>query len=620
MLRFHRGLSVLIVVALLVAVFGEALPIQAAPSLRALSSKQSPLALEIASSRSSTPLHSAQSASLVMTSTLDAPTASGPSMYLNGSSYVSIPNASLPAIGSGDFTVEAWVYPTNVTGYHAVMAKWYAAGFWFGIYNGKLRFYRGSTTFVETTTAIPINRWTHIAVNSYYDAWDNVYISEFYINGDLDGYQLHTGAAAVGGTYNLTIGSDQGVEYFVGDIAEARLWYGARGGESVRRDMHHALNEKRNGLIANWHLTGDFKDSINGINGTPIGSPAFVGFPSPAQPDVSQTDRFFNTLPQATYAAGTAFVPRLHRAILAGGYRAGVPSTTITAVDAGSGAAANIGNLPLPRAYPAAAYAPSNDTVYVFGGSDQLATANSFDSIYAVNPETGASRTVAATLPAARNGAAAVYLDHLDKIVILGGFYYEAGVEKFASDVYVFDIATESISTAPFTLLQPGYALAAAYSPLTQKVYFFGGSNGAVLVNDAYELTLNADNSGVITPLTVKLPVADAGGGAVEDPVTHLIYIINGISSANVVAFDPTTLELWRTPIELPRDDSANLLIRPYSSVIYSPRQRHALVIGGGYWASAGDTNVWRIPLGDGPSVPVGNWDSINSQSAISII
>ncbi len=54
MLRFHRTLSVLIVVALLVAVFGEALPIQAAPSGRALSTKQSPFESEIASPRSST--------------------------------------------------------------------------------------------------------------------------------------------------------------------------------------------------------------------------------------------------------------------------------------------------------------------------------------------------------------------------------------------------------------------------------------------------------------------------------------------------------------------------------------------------------------------------------------
>ena len=268
----------------------------------------------------------------------------------------------------------------------------------------------------------PTSRWrriTNLTTGSYY--------AEFYINGDREDIYLHTGAAAVGGTAPLRIGSDQNTEYFVGDLAEARIWSHARGGESARRDMHHAINEKRTGLIANWHLAGDFKDSVNGIDGTPVGSPGFVGYPSPAQPDISQTDRFFNTLPQNTYAAGTAFVPRLNRAILASGYRAGVPSTAITAVDAGSGAATNIGNLPAARAYSTAAYAASNDTVYVFGGSDQLTTANAFDSIYAVNPETGAARTVAATLPAGRNNAVAVYVEHLNKIVVLGGWYYDCG-------------------------------------------------------------------------------------------------------------------------------------------------------------------------------------------------
>ncbi|MFN8594769.1 MAG: LamG-like jellyroll fold domain-containing protein [Anaerolineae bacterium] len=544
-----------------------------------------------------------------------APNVSGPALYLNGTNYVNIPNASFPVLGGNDVTFEAWVYPTNLTGFRAVLAKQYNVGFWFGLYNGKLRFYRGSTAFAESTTAIPINRWTHIAVNSYWDPFESAYLDEFYINGDFDTYVIHTGAGAIGGTYDLHIGSDQGVEYFVGDIAEARIWYGALGEQTLRRNMHHALNEKRPGLIANWHLAGDFKDPISGIDGTPIGSPLFVGFPSPAQPDVVVTDRYFNTLPQATYAAGTAFVPRLNRAILAGGYRAGVPSAVITAVDAGSGAATNIGALPAARAYPAAAYVPSNDTVYVFGGSDQLATTNSFDSIYAVNPSTGAARTVAATLPAGRDNATAVYLDHLNKIVILGGWYYEGGVEKYANTVYVFDVATESISTASFTLLQAGYGLAAAYSPLTQKVYFFGGSpdGGATFDDKGYALTLNADNSGAVEMLAVKLPKADRGGVAVEDPITHLIYIINGEANANVVAFDPASLELWRTPIELPRNDAGTSLARPYSSVIYSARQRHALVIGGGFWNQAGDNNVWRIPLGDGPSVSVGHWDFVNS-------
>ncbi len=604
MLHIHRGLSMLIIVALLAALLGDALPLNAAP-IEAPSQHTTPVTM-----------HQEDAAQTVhvVTDTLNAPTASGPSMYLNGASYVNVPSASLPAVGGNDLMLEAWIYPTDVTGYHAVFGKRYPFGYWFGVYNGKLRFFRGSASFVDSTAAIPINRWTHIAVNSYFDPGENAYLAEFYINGDLDGYQLHTGAAAVNDAYDLHLGNDQAVEYFVGDIAEARLWSGVRGPESIRRDMHAAINEKRPGLIANWHLTGDFKDAVNGSDGTPVGSPAFVGYPSPAQPLVAQTDRFFSTLPQNTYAAAAAFVPRLNRAIVAGGYRNSIPSTAITSIDAGSGASTNLGNLPAPRGYATAAYASANDTVYVFGGSDQLVTTNAFDSIYAINPETGAVRTVAATLPAGRNNATAIYLEHLNKIVVIGGWYY-APAEQYADSVYVFDVANETIATASFTLPQPGYGLAAAYSPLTQKVYYFGGSpdGGATFDDKGYAITLNADNTGSIATLAAKLPKADRGSVAVEDPITHLIYLINGESTARVIAFDPTTNELWQTPIELPRDDAGSLLIRPYSSVIYSPRQRHALVIGGGYYNTSGANNVWRIPLGNGPSVPIGHWDSIGS-------
>ena len=253
----------------------------------------------------------------------------------------------------------------------------------------------------------------------------------------------------------------------------------------------------------------------------------------------------------------------------------------MTAVDAGTGNATNIGNLPAARSYATAAYAASNDTVYVFGGSDQLATSDAFATIYAINPNTGAVRTLAATLPAGRDNATAVYLDSLNKIVVLGGWYYNAGTEQYANSVYVFDVQSESISTAPFVLSQAAYGVAAAYSPLTGKVYYFGGSpdGGATFDAKGYELTLNADGSGGIRTLAARTPTADRGGVGVEDPVTHLIYIINGESNTHVLAFDPLSGQLWQTPIEMPRDGSGVSLARPYSSVIYSPRNRHALVV-----------------------------------------
>ena len=336
MSRTYRLLHSLVIVALLLAMIGQALPTQAAPVER--SSWSEPLAQRATKSSQTqpgidpleTPAAHLLPAASRCTSTVRTMCRSRMLHY--------------PLIGSGAFTLEAWIYPTNVTGFHAVFGKMLlalvigsacttasCASIGAAARLSKAR--RASRPIAgRTSWSRPTTSLTPAAT-----------YAEFYINGDREGVYEHAGAAAVGGTYDLHIGNDQTFEYFVGDIAEARLWYGARGSESTRHDMNTALTEKRPGLIADWHLTGDFKDAINGIDGTPVGSPAFVGFPSPAQPAVAQTDRFFNTLPQATYAAGTAFVPRLNRAILAGGYRAGVPSTAITSVDAGSGAATNIG-------------------------------------------------------------------------------------------------------------------------------------------------------------------------------------------------------------------------------------------------------------------------------------
>ena len=105
----------------------------------------------------------------------DRPTAAaaigGPSMLFNGATYVSVPNASFPAIGDGSFYLEAWIYPSNTTGFKAIFGKNYLGGLWFGLYNGKLRLYRGSLSNVEHGITIPLNTWTHVAVESYLESY-----------------------------------------------------------------------------------------------------------------------------------------------------------------------------------------------------------------------------------------------------------------------------------------------------------------------------------------------------------------------------------------------------------------------------------------------------------------
>ena len=546
---------------------------------------------------------------------------SGPSMYLNGSSYVSIPHASFPNIGDGPIMLEAWVFPESVANCRAVFGKEYYSGFWFGICNGRLRFHRGTATYIESTFTVPALTWTHIAVDSYYDGYADRYYSMFYVNGDTDGYYSQTGNGVIGGTRDLRIGNDQSWDFFAGDIAEARIRTGADF-HAMRRDMHVALDSDasgtaRPGLIAVWHLTTDFRDSAGNMHGTPVGNPAFVGWVSPALPPTTPVDENFNTLPAPMYGTGSAYVPRLNRALLIGGYRSGSASNLITSIDVGNGQASALGTLPAALGMPAAAYAESNDTVYVFGGSTDLLD-TTVNTIYAINPATGALRVVAATLPRSLYLAEARYLPALNKIVIMGGYRQP---ERSLNSVYVFDVASEAIATASFTLPAPVYGAGVAASSATGHVYLFGGTNYTVTYNTVWDLALNADGvSGNVTTLPVTLPVADARMFAFEDPVSKMIYAAGGSLTTRVLAFDPQTRELWTTPLELPKNTAETAApyypapaskVQQYASAVYSPRNRHALILGGGGFYSQGTSSVWRIPLGDGPLVQLGRWDFI---------
>ena len=538
----------------------------------------------------------------------------GSSMYVNGSNYAVVPHYSLPALG--DVTLEAWIFPNRVANCNAVFGKDYAQGLWFGICNGKLRFHHGSAaSFADSTNAIPTGTWTHIAVTAWYDPYEDKYLVEFYINGDHDSYNFIANTP-IAGTRELRIGNDQPWDFFWGDIAEARIWSTAKGEYSIRELMHTAFDGMRPGLVANWHLAGDFKDtSGNNRHASGVGSPQFNGYASPAAQPTTPVDEFFNLLPEPMYGAGTAYIPSTNMALLIGGYRNGAPSNKISQIDAGSGASLPLGTLPVALGLPSAAYASANDTVYLFGGSTDTAD-TTVNTIYAITPNTGAVRTLSATLPQSLYLASAVYQPTLNKIVLIGGYRLPEGS---LNTIYVFDVATETISTATTTLPQAMYGMPAIYSTATDTIYLFGGSNLSTSFDTIMQLSLAADNSVTLTPLSAKLPKADGRTFGFEDPISKLIYVAGGSMTTNVLAFDPQTNEIWRTPVQMPTDpqNTAEVYlppaskIRSYATAVYSPRNRHALVFGGDNFGGTGRNNVWRILLGNGPLVKLGQWDFI---------
>ncbi len=528
-------------------------------------------------------------------------------------SYAVIPASATPTF-AGNWSLEAWIYPTTVSGCRNILGMNFNGGLWFGLCDGVLRVHRGTATFGQSVTAVPANQWSHVAVSTYYDVDGEQFIAEFFINGEREGYYPLDGDGTVSTARELRIGNDHPGDYWAGQLAEIRIWNYARGEFNIRRDMHSTLDQAPAGLLAQWHLTnGSLRDRISDVAAVAQGAISFTGYVSPALPATTPVDEHFNTLQQRTYGTASVYLPSSNEALLIGGYREASVSTTISTLNAGDGSMQARGNLPVGLALAGAAYASSNDTVYLFGGSlDNQHT--TVDTIYAINPQTGAVRTLAARLPQALDLAAVVYHPILNKIVILGGYRADSGS---LDQIVVFDVASESVSIAANILPRKIHAASAVYSSATQHIYLIGGTNSSIDVADLTEIVLNPDLTGTVTIMEQQLPKADTALVGFEDPVSKLIYLMNGRTTNRVVAFDPQTRQVWRTPLEMPTSSvntaaaylPASSKIQPFASAIYSPRNRHALIFGGGAFGSFGTNSIWRVYLGDGPLVQLGRWD-----------
>jgi hypothetical protein len=92
------------------------------------------------------------------------------SNYFDGSSYEQLTDTTAIAFGSSDFTVEAFVFPTNVSGTQMIASKWSSASgpwqFFLSTNTAQFSITTGSGQFDVQSAAgtIVANTWTHIAV------------------------------------------------------------------------------------------------------------------------------------------------------------------------------------------------------------------------------------------------------------------------------------------------------------------------------------------------------------------------------------------------------------------------------------------------------------------------
>jgi len=138
--------------------------------------------------------------------------------YNGTSSQITIADAAALEPGSGDWTMEAWVYLGSVTGSKVVLGKFDPGGGaqdvsysiriqGSGIY---AQIGNGSTVVDTALYTLPLNTWTQVVY-----VWTNVATNSLqaYVNGVSAGSVSHSFASILNTSANLYIGSYNGGEY-----------------------------------------------------------------------------------------------------------------------------------------------------------------------------------------------------------------------------------------------------------------------------------------------------------------------------------------------------------------------------------------------------------------------
>ena len=152
----------------------------------------------------------------------------GASAYFDGSGdYLKVANSEAFNFGSGNFTIDFWMYPTAVGGSQRTVIDNNTSIVVATGSDSKLKYYLGTTAPWNLllggtgTTTITANSWYHIAMVRNGSAWS------FYVNGSLDYSMTSASSLATPTTYPLYIMSSGGSYINIGYIDEFRITKGS---------------------------------------------------------------------------------------------------------------------------------------------------------------------------------------------------------------------------------------------------------------------------------------------------------------------------------------------------------------------------------------------------------
>ena len=157
----------------------------------------------------------------------------GSSGYFDGvGDYLEIPSSTLFDFGTWDFTIEAWIYPTSYSNYPTIFSRQDDTELAFqlrlstgGNLQSILRQYGSGVVTLTSSTTVPLNQWSHVAIERY-NGTITLYIdginkssgSNSYNLSSSDNENVHIGA--------LQYAATSAVQFFNGYIDDLRVTNG----------------------------------------------------------------------------------------------------------------------------------------------------------------------------------------------------------------------------------------------------------------------------------------------------------------------------------------------------------------------------------------------------------
>ncbi|MGN6646901.1 MAG: LamG-like jellyroll fold domain-containing protein [Cytophaga sp.] len=221
-------------------------------------------------------------------------------LQFNGSSqYVQIPNYPALNIGTGDFTMEAWINASSTQPAFPQIMSYRSGsnnGFLFGLFvNGQPFIQMGGSTGnwrCETCPDLRDNNCHHVAISRHRDTMS------FYLDGKwMQSYPVGYLTRNIQSPGNLYIGRDYASPsstYFNGLIHDVRIWNATRSAEDIKTNYNRALTGTEPSLIGFWKLNEGqgqvaYDYSIYHMNGT-LGSTTDVESFDPVWADFNCTN------------------------------------------------------------------------------------------------------------------------------------------------------------------------------------------------------------------------------------------------------------------------------------------------------------------------------------------